>query len=112
MPDPPRVGTPEFYRERNQAETLLMLQVLGALPLTRRTRCPRFTAEPAMAALAKRINMTTRFKLSFFALLLIASRRMSAQELPPQRKIEMVRELLKSLETKDPRPAVFLNPNR
>ena len=33
----------------------------------------------------------------------------SAEGLAPKQKIEIVRELLKSLETKDPKPARYIN---
>jgi predicted SnoaL-like aldol condensation-catalyzing enzyme len=56
--------------------------------------------------------MTTRLAPAILALSLLPSSLAWAQELPPQKKIEMVRQLLKSLETKDPQPFGFLNPDR
>jgi predicted SnoaL-like aldol condensation-catalyzing enzyme len=47
--------------------------------------------------------------LSAFSLLLATAGFASAEGLAPRQKIEMVRDLLKSLETKDPKPARYIN---
>ena len=49
---------------------------------------------------------------SAFPLLLAMAGLASAEGLAPKQKIEMVRELLKSLETKDPKPFRYINPRK
>src|ERR1700719_1077842 len=49
---------------------------------------------------------------SAFPLFLAMSGLASAEGLAPKQKIEMARELLKSLETKDPKPFRYINPRK
>jgi hypothetical protein len=54
--------------------------------------------------------MTIHWTLSALSLLVATAGFASAEDLAPGQKIEIVRELLKSLETKDPKPARYVSP--
>jgi hypothetical protein len=53
--------------------------------------------------------MTIHWTLSALSLLMMATAGFASEDLAPGQKIEIVRELLKSLETKDPKPARYIN---